>query len=227
MFAKRESINTARVLRLRSETWRQGDALRTTPRRRFDARPAARSMIIRRRDHGELSLTPARWGLVPDWARHEADARPLICVRAEAFAEQIEWRRLLNANRCLVPTDQFFEWKRVAGVKTREYAFKLKNRRPMMIAALWSRASAPSRPAESFAYISCPANQLVGLIHDRMPVILDEAGVSTWLNPDASLENLLALLQPLKHGELELQALARPDAKPIHYQPSLFAGRAA
>lgn len=228
MFARKESDGPAKVLRLKAADWRRGEVLRVTPRRRWDADPRAKSMVVRRRDYGELALAPMRWGLTPEWMRDGGQARPLINIRAETIAEHIEWRRLLNGRRCLVPTDQFFEWKRVGGVKTKEYVFKLKSRRPMMIAALWNRSPAPSRiPTDCFAYISCPANRLVGLVHDRMPVILGDAAISTWLNPEAPLETLLGLLCPLDHALLESQAVAEAGARPKPYQPSLFASRAA
>ena len=59
-----------------------------------------------------------------------------------------------------------------------------------------------------------------------MPVILDDAGVTKWLNPDATLETLIDLMKPTENSVLELQAVgAAPRARP--YQPSLFASRAA
>jgi putative SOS response-associated peptidase YedK len=228
MFGRRDTTDPTKILRLKAAEWRQGEALRITPRRRWDTDPGAKSMVLRRRDWGELALTPMRWGLVPEWAQGEDRDRPLVSVRGETVAGEIDWRRMLNTRRCLVPTDQFFEWKRVGDVKAKEYAFKRKDRRPMMIAALWNRSfTRESGNVDTFAYISCPANRLVGLIHDRMPVILEDAAVSSWLNPDATLEALLTLLRPSKWDDLELQAVGTPAAKPKPYQPSLFASRAA
>jgi putative SOS response-associated peptidase YedK len=226
MFGRRE-VNPEKILRMNGDQWRQGDVLRVTPRKRWDGDPEAKRMVIRRRDFGEVALSPMRWGLVPETTHESEPARPLIAVRAETIAEQIEWRRLLNAKRCVVPADQFFEWMRVGGVKTREYVFRLRSHRPMMIAGLWSRSPLPGvKPAECFAYISCPPNRLIGQIHDRMPVILDDAGVKTWLNPDAPLETLIDLMRPIDNGLLELQTVgAAPRARP--YQPSLFTSRAA
>jgi putative SOS response-associated peptidase YedK len=100
-----------------------------------------------------------------------------------------EWRRLLNARRCIVPAEQFFEWKRVAEVKTREYCIRLRSGKPMMIAGLWNRSDSCG---ETFAYISCAANPLVSLIHDQMPALLDPTEVANWFNPDATLESLLS-----------------------------------
>ena len=230
MFGRREINDPARLLRLHGDHWRQGEILRVTPKRRWNADPSAKNMVLRRRDLGELALTPMRWGLIPDWTRPEFvrdEGRPLVSVRAETFREEIEWRRLLNTHRCVVPADQFFEWKRVDGMKTKEYAFRLKDRRPMMIAGIWNRTPAPGgRTLDGFAYVSCPANHLFSFVHDRMPVILDEAGVSKWFNPDATLESLLGLMRPMTWGGLELSAVGQPaKAKPYH--PSLFASRAA
>jgi putative SOS response-associated peptidase YedK len=227
MFGRREK-DPSRILRLAREHWRQGELLRVSPRPRWNADPAAKRLVVRRREIGEFALAPMRWGLTPEWQRDDAKARPLIAIRAETIAEQIEWRRLLNARRCAVPADQFFEWARSGDVKTKEYVFKLKSRKPMMIAALWERSpAAAGKTAESFAYISCPANELVGLIHDRMPVILDEAAILTWFNPDAALESLLALLQPIASSKIDLYPVHPPGTYVRPYQPSLFAPRAA
>ncbi len=230
MFGRREINDPAKTLRLHGDTWRQGEVLRITPKRRWNADPDAKNMVLRRRDYGELALTPMRWGLIPEWAQDEARDRPLVSVRAETVAHEIEWRRLLNTRRCVVPADQFFEWKRADGVKTKEYAFKLKSHRPLMIAALWNRERSASQRGgtlDSFTYISCPANRFVGLVHDRMPVILDDAGVAAWFNPDATLESLLALLRPMVWGQLELHPVGQPTSKAKPFQPSLFANRAA
>ncbi|NOT39234.1 MAG: SOS response-associated peptidase [Alphaproteobacteria bacterium] len=224
MFGKREINDPAKVLRLHAQEWSRNEALRISPRRRWDGDPTAKRMVVHRRDVGELALTPMRWGLVPEWRRSDPERQPLISVRSEAIVETVDWRRLLNTHRCIVPSDQFYEWKRVAGVKTREYTFRLRNGRPLMIAALWGRSPSPTgRLSESFAYVTCEANRMISLIHDRMPVILDDAGIAAWLNPNASLESLIALMHPLASMELEMRpvnATAPAAARP--YQPSLF-----
>jgi putative SOS response-associated peptidase YedK len=229
MFGKREINDPAKVLRLHTREWSGNEALRISPRRRWYGDPTAKRVVIRREDFGELALTPMRWGLVPDWRRGEPELQPLMSLHTDTLTETADWRRLLNAQRCVVPTDQFYEWKRVAGVKTREFAFKLRNGRPLMIAAVWGRSPSPAgRSVESFAYVTCPANRMLSTIHDRMPVVLDDAGIATWLNPNASLASLLSLLQPLASIELEMRPVAGAEPAPARpYQPSLFASRAA
>ena len=226
MFGRR-AMTPTKILQLNEEQWRQGDLLRVTPRRRWDADPEARRMVVRRREVGEFALAPMRWGLMPERQDGEQLLRPLINVRAEAVGAQAEWRRLLNTRRCIVPAEQFFEWLRVGDMKAKEYLFRLRSRRPMMIAALWNRAPAGGKTVETFAYISCEANRLVSQVHDRMPVVLDDAGVKEWFNPDATLDTLLALLKPFDDGELECQPVSNAPARARPYQPLLFASRAA
>ena len=46
------------------------------------------------------------------------------------------------------------------------------------------------------AIVTCPPNGLMRPIHDRMPVILDPAAESDWLDPDRAPGELLELLVP-------------------------------
>jgi putative SOS response-associated peptidase YedK len=227
MFGKREIKDPAKVLRLHAQEWSQNESLRISNRRRWDGDPTAKRMVIHRRDIGELALTPMRWGLVPEWRRGEPERQPLISVQADAIVETQDWRRLLNTHRCVVPTDQFYEWKRVAGVKTREYTFKLRNGQPLMIAALWARSPAPTgRMTESFAYVTCEANRMISLIHDRMPVILmmrprhlaEPERLAR--KPDGAVAALG--VDGTRHAARDRS----PSAAARPYQPSLF-GRAA
>src|SRR6476661_93161 len=52
------------------------------------------------------------------------------------------------------------------------------------------------------AIATCPPNELMGKIHDRMPVILPEGARDRWLDPTASEAELRELLVPLPAGEL-------------------------
>lgn len=225
LFTRKTAAGPAKVLRLiRNQDWRQGETLRVTQKPRWDANPQAKRLVIRRQSLGELALTPMRWGLTTDHTHGEPQPRPLTTVRADTIAEQVEWRRLLNTQRCLVPADQFFEWKRIEGIKTREFSFRLKSGQPMMIAGLWNRS--PDRNF-SFASISCEANPLVSLIHARMPVILEQASITAWFNPETSLETLMSLLRPIRQGELEAHAVSQARTTHRPNQPSLFDRRAA
>lgn len=221
LFTRNPASSPARILRMvASQPWRKAEALRISPKPCLPANPGARRLVIRREGLGELALAPMRWGLRGDpGVSADILARPLTSVRTEILGGNPDWRRMLNTQRCVVPAERFFEWKRVAEVKTREYCMRLRSGKPMMLAGLWNRSETGG---ESFAYISCHANPLFSLVHDRMPVMLDPNDLPAWFNPDTRLDNLLAMLRPISADDIELFPVAqqRPASDPR--QASLF-----
>lgn len=220
LFSRKAQTSPSRILRLVSrQGWREDEALRITPRPCVPTNPGARRLVMRRDGIEELSLTPMRWGL-----RGEVDAafaihHPLTSVRTEVIASDPEWRRMLNIRRCVVPAEQFYEWKRVEDVKTREYCIRLRSGKPMMMAGLWNRSPGHG---ETFAYINCTSNALMSRVHDRMPVLLDPADLPAWFNPDTTLDALLSMLRPARADEIELTPANRPPAQADARQGWLF-----
>ena len=97
---------------------------------------------------GERALDVIRWGLVPFWAKDIKVGFANINAKAEgiegkpAFREAFQWRR------CLVPGDNFYEWKKTAMGK-QPYAIALADRGLMALAGLWgSRVGSHQPPAE-------------------------------------------------------------------------------
>jgi putative SOS response-associated peptidase YedK len=65
------------------------------------------------------------------------------------------------------------------------------------------------------AIATCPPNELMASIHNRMPVILCEGARDRWLDPTASEAELRGLLVPLPAEELnayEVSALVNSPA---------------
>jgi impB/mucB/samB family/SOS response associated peptidase (SRAP) len=64
----------------------------------------------------------------------------------------------------------------------------------------------PNWPQLTFTIVTCPANALIGSIHDRMPVVLDEGGAEDWMNPhEPNPASLKRLLVPAPEGALEMR----------------------
>lgn len=53
------------------------------------------------------------------------------------------------------------------------------------------------------AILTCPPNELMAAIHDRMPVIVPAAACNRWLDPSTSTVDLQSLLVPLPSEEME------------------------
>lgn len=221
LFSRKPATSPARILRMvASQPWRNAEALRISPKPRVPANPGARRLVIRREGLAEIAFTPMRWGLrMETGSPMDVAAKPLTSVQTQALSTNAGWRRLLNSQRCVVPADRFFEWKRVAEVKTREYCIRLSSGKPMMLAGLWNRSETCG---ESFAYLSCPSNALFSTVHAHMPVILDPRDLPAWLNPDTTLETLLSMLAPVNDEEIDIFPVTQPKSGNDTRQASLF-----
>jgi putative SOS response-associated peptidase YedK len=80
--------------------------------------------------------------------------------------------------------DGFCEWKKLHGRK-RPYSIRLQDGRPFGFAGLWEHWDRGGEPIDSYTILTTGANELVGSIDDRMPVILDPADYERSLDPGA------------------------------------------
>jgi putative SOS response-associated peptidase YedK len=154
----------------------------------------------RRRGEGERPrrlLGTMRWGLVPSWAQSPAVGSRMINARAETVSAKPAFRNALWRRRCVIPADAWWEWQARPDGK-RPHAIRRGDRRPLAFAGLWEVWRDPADPAVSMlrtaAIVTTRANATLRPIHDRMPVVLDGAGVDAWLDPD--LDDPLTLLHP-------------------------------
>ena len=197
---------------------------------RYNIAPTQEVPIVRRSPYpaAEAGAEPprelalARWGLVPFWAKDLAIGNRMINARGETVAAKPAFRAAFRKRRCLVPADGFFEWQKTGDGKQPWY-IRDAGGQPMALAGLWELWDPPEggEPLASCAIITTGANELMRPLHDRMPVILDEAGREAWLDPAAETEQLESLLAPAPDGILEAWPVSRRVNSPFNEDPSL------
>jgi putative SOS response-associated peptidase YedK len=85
---------------------------------------------------GERSLDIMLWGLVPHWAKDIKVGFANINAMAETIHTKRAFREAFQRRRCLVPVDNFYEWKKTATGK-QPFAIALADRRLIALAGLW------------------------------------------------------------------------------------------
>jgi putative SOS response-associated peptidase YedK len=132
------------------------------------------------------------------------------------------FRAAFRKRRCLVPADGFYEWQKTGDGKQPWYV-RDSGGEPMALAGLWELWDPPDggEPLASCTIITTGANELMRPLHDRMPVVLDEAGRAAWLDPAAEPQQLEALLAPAPDGILEAWPVSRRVNSPFNEDPSL------
>jgi hypothetical protein len=99
-------------------TWSQDyepcRALHVPPR--YNGAPGQEHWVIRQNPKtGERTLDRLWWGLIPHWCKEEDGGRKPINAKAETVAQLPSFRDAYRHRRCLVPIDNFFEWKATKG----------------------------------------------------------------------------------------------------------------
>lgn len=156
----------------------------------YNVAPSERVLALRTTERGVRELALLRWGLLPSWANDATIANQLAMARAETLAQKPAFREAVAKRRCALVADGFFEWLRRGGISTPLY---FRFARPLFIAGLWERWRKYGHDVESCCVVTTSANAIVGQVHDRMPVLLDEHGLVTWLAQETSADELHAL----------------------------------
>jgi putative SOS response-associated peptidase YedK len=162
-------------------------------------------------DSGLLAV-PMRWQLIPPWWKKSLKELPATFnARAETVAEKAMFRDAFRHTRCLVPASGYYEWETQPDGKQPYYITSTDG--PILtIAGLWSewRDRVNNETLVTCTMIITEANSLVGKIHDRMPVLLDEEGAAAWLSGEAGTESL----QPAPEDALRMWPVSRRVNKP-------------
>jgi putative SOS response-associated peptidase YedK len=153
--------------------------------------------IVRRDRDGRRSLDIMRWGLVPFWAKDIKVGFANINAKAEGIENRPAFREGFERRRCLVPVDNFYEWKNTPTGK-QPYAIALVEGGLMALAGLWENWRSPAgERVRSFAIITTQPNTLCAELHNRMPAVLAPEIWPVWLGEEpATPRALKALLAP-------------------------------
>jgi putative SOS response-associated peptidase YedK len=168
---------------------------------RYNGAPSQDFRVIRRhpktgRYHGDRLV----WGLIPHWVKTADGGRKPINAKSETVSQLPSFQSAYAARRCIVPIDNFFEWRKTTPPK-QPFAIGMKDGSAFGLAGLWENWRHPETGEylRTFCILTCPANELIATIHDRMPVILPPEAYHRWLSPmEADPRDLLVPFPPEK-----------------------------
>lgn len=96
-----------------------------------------------------------------------------INAKSETIATNGMFKGPFKKHRCLIPSDGYFEWMNLAGVK-QPYYFKLKSDEIFSFAGICDYWKQPDGEwLRTCALATTQANERAEKVHARMPVILD------------------------------------------------------
>ncbi|MGD8744239.1 MAG: SOS response-associated peptidase [Candidatus Woesebacteria bacterium] len=160
-------------------------------------------------------ITMMRWGYM--WSKTSKHAT--INIRRESTKDKPYFKKILLSQRCILPADGFYEWKKVKSeeqLKKLPYYVYLENNPLFGFAGLYNRLlDAEGKPVYTFAILTCPPNKLVKKVHSRMPCILERKDEDSWLNPEnKNFDKLYSFLEPYPPKNMRLHPVSKEVNNP-------------
>ena len=183
-------------------------AIQVEDKENYNAHPYQKLPVIKKYKNGN-TLENLTWGLVPSWAKNK-DFKALINARLETIDEKVSFKKLIKLYRCVAVADGFYEWKRVEQEKTPHY-FLRKDKKLLFIAGIYEE--------DQFCLITEPAKENIKDVHERQPVILDQADVNRYLNLELQGSSFL---KECKKPDLIFHQVSKEVNKPTNNSISLI-----
>lgn len=170
--ARRSSLTSRMVDKLGKDLVTEGEV-----------RPGNMVPVIAPDQSGSRRTYPMVWGYAVPGLK-----RPLVNARSETAAVKSSFRESWRRRRCLIPSSWYFEWdhierggRRITGDK---YAIQTRDRQVTWLAGLYQIENlANGFRYPTFAILTRePTPDLAG-IHDRMPLVLSEEVLDSWIYP--------------------------------------------
>lgn len=133
-------------------------------------------------------------GLLPGWAKE--GIKPQINARSETAATKPFFRHAFKSGRCLVTADGWYEWQVTASGKA-PHCIHHPNGEIFYMAGLMEG----QKNERTYCILTTAAHDSLAWQHSRMPVILPDSALQTWLDPTANRDALERLLLPIENWE--------------------------
>ncbi len=164
-----------------------------------------------------------RWGLIPFWAKDMKIGYRMINARKETILEKNAYKKAAVNQRCVVPFDSFYEWKKNEGGTKTPFRIGLPNFELFLIAGLWEKWKSPTGEViQSFTLITQKPIDKISHIHDRMPALIIPGEEQAWLDLRISPQEALDSIRPLEKGEIDFYPVGKEVGNVRNNDPSLI-----
>jgi putative SOS response-associated peptidase YedK len=165
---------------------------------RYNIAPTQDVLIAKKK-----KLELARWGLI--------GSAKMINARQETAFEKSPFKSAIKQQRCLVPADSFFEWKKLAGGIKQPFRIMVRDHDIFAMAGIFAKWKSPAGEwVETCSILTTSANEMMQEVHDRMPVILARESWELWLDQTVRVrEPLEHLFLPFPAEQMKMVAVSR------------------
>ncbi len=183
-------------------------------RPRYNVAPGTWIASIRKAsDNSAPTLEEMWWGFRPSWAKGKG-TQP-INARVETVATNPFFKGAFAKHRCLVAADVWYEWIKNISPKQPHFLCR-RDREPLHFAAIYAERDDGHLEC---AILTEPVRGSAADVHDRMPLILNDDSLASWLAPDLmNKETIRNLVEHIDEGLIEHWPVSTAVNKPLEGQ---------
>ena len=171
--------------------------------------------VIVLRNEGKPATSIMVWGFVSEWSLDPFDSKYIrpFNARFETVSEKKLFSASWRHRRCLLPASGF--WEKGQLIRRKDF-------QPFWLGGIWNRWISPDgSELETCCVLTTKPNELVGKLHNRMPVIIPDAFAEDWVSPIKDLLELKQLQSSFSTWDPH-DWIAESLAKQVAIQKTLF-----
>ena len=159
-----------------------------------EVRPTDIAAVIAPNNKGMRHVFPMVWGFTQPHIENTRRSQPLVNCRVETAAAKPLWKESWQRRRCIIPASYYYEWEHFTSPDGRsktgdKYAIQPVGSTVAWLAGLYRIEEGYPH----FTVLTREPGELLSKIHNRMPVILPQAVLEDWINPESSPETVKAI----------------------------------
>lgn len=137
------------------------------------------------------------WGTSPEWSKNKTLSEKIINIRSESILEKPVLKKRMMKNRCIVPADGFYAWKKIGKKTSIPYRLVANDQDLFSFAGIWEEfEDTNGNELHTFSIITVESSGIIATIHERMPVIFTRDQEEIWMDNHSTEDDLIRLLLP-------------------------------
>lgn len=166
-----------------------------SPAKNYNVHPGQNVLTILRKGQ-DISTEMMKWGFKLKWDSASVEPKTIHNSRIESLQAKSTFKSIVKRQRCLIPTNGFYEWKKSTTGKL-PFFIHIQRNELFAFAGIWtSEIDDKGAKRNSCSIVTKAANSKLTSIHSRMPVIVAKEMETRWLDehshPPDLLDNLLS-----------------------------------
>lgn len=188
---------------------------------RYNAAPTQLLPVIT--SSGSSGISWFYWGRPPHFAKSKNLSEKIINLSAETLLERPVLKKMLMQNRCIIPADGFYVWKKVGKKTAIPHRVTEVAQKPFSFAGLWEEfEDEDGSMVHAFSLLTIKSNELILAFNERMPVIFDKAQEEIWLTMHSSEIELTNILKAYPSNKMGIYTVSSLINNPAKDHPSLI-----